>query len=74
MKSIRAFLIIPALVVVLPAQETPAKMTDAQAEAFARQAITVSDIAGQKAALERLRAHRFRTSKIKEREFVLYAQ
>jgi hypothetical protein len=60
--------------VILPAQETPAKMTDAQAEAFARQAITIQDPRGQKAALAKLRTHRFRTSKIKEREFVLYTQ
>jgi len=60
--------------VVLPAQETPAKMTDAQAEAFARQAILLQDPGGQKAALDKLRAHRFRSSKIPEREFVLYAQ
>jgi len=73
-KSIRALWIVPALMVVLPAQETPTKMTDAQAEAFARQAITLQDPVGQKAALAKLRSHRFRSSKIPEREFVLYAQ
>jgi len=73
-KSLRALLILPAMVVVLPAQETPAKMTDAQTEAFARQAITLQDAASQKRALARLRSHRFRTSRIPEREFVLYAQ
>jgi hypothetical protein len=72
--SIRAFLIIPALMVVLSAQETPTKMSDPQAEAFARQAIALQDPAGQRAALAKLRTHRFRASKIKEREFVLYAQ
>lgn len=49
-------------------------MTDAEAEAFARHALTIQDPVGQKAALTRLRAHRFKTSRIKEREFVLYAQ
>lgn len=74
MRSLRACLIIPALMVVLPAQETPLKMTDAQVEVFARQALTIQDPAGSRAALAKLKAHRFRTSKIKEREFVLYAQ
>jgi tetratricopeptide (TPR) repeat protein len=73
-KWIRAFVIIPALMVVLPAQEAPVKMTDAQIEAFARQAVTLQDPAGQKAALEKLRGYHFRTSRIKEREFTLYAQ
>ena len=54
----RAFLIVPALMVVLPPRKPPAKMTDAQAEAFARQAITLQDPAEQKAALARL-AHSF---------------
>ena len=74
MKSIRALVIVPALMVVLSAQETPARMTDAQIEAFARQAVTLKDPMGQRAALEKLRAYRFRTSRIKEREFTLYAQ
>lgn len=74
MRSLRAFMTIPALVVILPAQDTPAKMTDAQTEVFARQALALQNQADQEAALTKLRAHRFRTSLIKEREFVLYAQ
>ena len=74
MRSLRAFMTIPALVVILPAQDAPVKMTDAQTEAFARQALTLQGQPDQEAALEKLRAHRFRTSRIKEREFVLYAQ
>lgn len=74
MKSILACLLVPAMMVVLPAQETPVRMTDAQVEAFARQAITIQDPAGQRAALVKLRSHRFKKSRIKEREFVLYAQ
>jgi hypothetical protein len=69
-------MIIPALMVVLPAQEAASttKMTDAQVEAFARQALTLGDPAAQRAAAEKLRYYHFRSSKIKEREFVLYAQ
>ena len=77
MRPFSAFLILPALVTVLPAQETtaiqtqPEKMTDPQAEALARQAITLQDPVSQAAALAKLRAHRFKTSRIKERELVL---
>lgn len=74
MKPFHAFLWVPALVVSAQDAPTPAKMTDAQAEAFARQAITLQDPTSQKAALARLRAHRFKTSRIPQREFVLYAQ
>lgn len=79
MKPIPAFLIVPAVMMVLSAQEasSPAsqkKMTDAQAEAFARQAITLQNPADQKAALTILKGHRFKSSRIPEREFVLYAQ
>jgi hypothetical protein len=76
-RPLPAFLIIPAMMIVLPAQETSAsqkKMTDAQAEAFARQAITLQNAADQKAALAVLRGHRFKSIRIPEREFVLYAQ
>ncbi len=78
MKSVAALLVAPAVVFILPAQEAaapaPKKMTDAQAEAFARQAIAIQDPAGQRAALLKLRNHRFKTTRIPEREFVLYAQ
>lgn len=74
MKPFHAFLWIPALVVSAQDAPAPAKMTDAKAEAFAREAITLQDAASQRAALARLRAHRFKTSRIPQREFVLYAQ
>ncbi len=74
MKPFHAFLWVPALVVSAQDAPAPTKMTDAQAEAFARQVITLQDPASQKAALAKLRAHRFKTSRIPQREFVLYAQ
>ncbi|HNX31316.1 MAG TPA: hypothetical protein PKM35_06890 [Holophaga sp.] len=74
MTSLRGLLLVPAVVITLPAQDAPARMTDAEAEAFARQALSLQGRADQEAALRKLRAHHFRTSRIQEREFVLYAQ
>jgi hypothetical protein len=72
-----ALMIIPAVMIVLPAQETkpPAgKMTDADIEAFAKQALTLQDTVEQREALNKIQGYRFKSSRIKEREFVLYAE
>ena len=74
MKLFRTLLFLPAFVLALLAQAPSPKLTDGETEELARTAITLQDPAAQKAALAKLDAHRFRTSKIKEREFVLYAQ
>jgi hypothetical protein len=67
-------LLVPALLVVLPAQGAPAAMTDADAQALARKALGMSNPEETREALRRLRVHRFKSSLAKEREYVLYAQ
>jgi TolA-binding protein len=49
-------------------------MTDAQAAESAKVALGVEDPAAIKAALSRLKGHAFKSSKVPERELVLYAQ
>ena len=49
-------------------------MTDAQAAELARGALAAQDPASIRAVLDRLRRHAFRSSKVPEREMVLYAQ
>lgn len=74
----------------LPAQHTPepakagehqaaskparGRMTDAQAAELAKEALGADAPASIRAALTRLKAHTFKSSKIPERELVLYAQ
>ena len=61
----------------VPAQAgaTPdGRMTDPQAAELARGALAARDPASIRAVLERLRKHAFRSSKVPEREVVLYAQ
>ena len=74
MKRLRAALLLLVVMAALPAQDRPTPMTDAQVETFARQALVLQDPAAQRSAVEKLRAHRFRSLKTKEREYVLYAE
>lgn len=62
-----------------PAEPPPAglpqgRMTDAQAAELAKGALSAQDPASIRAVLARLRSHAFRSSKVPEREVVLYAQ
>jgi tetratricopeptide (TPR) repeat protein len=50
------------------------KMTDAQAADLAKESLAAENPASIKAALARLRGHTFKSSKVPERELVLYAQ
>lgn len=50
------------------------KMTDAQAAKLAQEALGAEDPVAIKAALIRLKGHPFKSSKVPERELVLYAQ
>ena len=52
----------------------PGAMTDAQAAQLAREALGANAPASMKLALGRLKAHSFKSSKVPERELVLYAQ
>ena len=68
--------VLPALVVLVgvPAQGAiPPKLTDATAEALAREALASPDGNFRRTAARRLQAHAFQRSKAKEREFVIYA-
>lgn len=49
-------------------------MTDAQAAELAKEALGAENAASIKAALARLKSHSFKSSKVPERELVLYAQ
>ena len=51
-----------------------ARMTDAQAAQLAKESLGAEDPASMKAALVRLKGHTFKSSKVPERELVLYAQ
>lgn len=51
-----------------------ARLTDAQAAELAKQALGAEDPASIRAALTRLKGHTFKSSRIPERELVLYAQ
>lgn len=51
-----------------------ARMTDAQASDVAKAALGAEDPASVRAALTRLKGHTFKSSKVPERELVLYAQ
>jgi len=66
--------LVPALVFAFPAQGATPVLTDAQTEALARKALATSDPEEKRAALAALKAHHFKSSLAKEREFVLYAQ
>jgi len=61
-----------------PEQRTPAKastrMTDAEIAELARQALGAEDPTSIKATLARLKGHAFKSSKVPERELVLYVQ
>jgi TolA-binding protein len=62
-----------ALIQVLSAAE-PGKLTDAQVEALAREALQATDPQAQTEALKRLQIHHFKSSLAKEREVALYAE
>jgi len=66
----------PALVLALalPAAEGPAKLSDAQVEMVAREALASASPEVQASALKQLRAHHFKATGAKERELALYAQ
>ncbi len=49
-------------------------LTDAQAEELAKQALGAQNAASIRATLNRLKGHSFKSSKVPERELVLYAQ
>jgi len=71
-----AFLL-PALVLHLSAEEAkPASKTaqDEEMEALARKAMSAQDSTFQKAALQTLRKHRFRSTRAPQREYALFAQ
>ena len=53
---------------------TSTRLTDAQAAELAKQALAAQDPASIRATLSRLRDHSFKSSKVPERELVLYAQ
>lgn len=50
------------------------RLTDAQAAELAKQALGAEDPVSIRATLNRLKAHAFKSSKVPERELVLYAQ
>ncbi len=56
------------------AQASDARLTDAQAAKVAQDALGADDPVLIKAALLRLKAHTFKSSRVPERELVLYAQ
>ncbi len=58
----------------LPAVPAYGRITDAQAAALAREAVTDTDPASIRAVLTRLRAHSFRSPSAPEREVVLYVE
>ena len=55
-------------------RDSGARLTDAQASDLAKEALGAEDPASIKAALTRLKGHTFKSSKVPERELVLYAQ
>jgi TolA-binding protein len=55
-------------------KESGTRMTDAQASELAKEALGAEDPASIRAALTRLKGHAFKSSKVPERELVLYAQ
>jgi len=58
-----------------PSAKAPTgRMTDAEVAELAKGALTAENPASIRAALSRLKAHSFKTSKAPERELVLYAQ
>jgi len=67
-------LLLPAIVLVAQAAEAPKPPSDAQVEAIARKALASTDSIERRSALQIIKAHHFKSSLIKEREFVLYAQ
>lgn len=74
-----AFLLGGAPVLAGPAEPSRAgrpqgRMTDAQAAELARGALSAQDPASIRPVLQRLRNHVFRSSRVPEREVVLYAQ
>jgi len=56
------------------AKASPGRMTDAEAAELAKGALNAENPTSIRAALTRLRAHTFKSSKVPERELVLYAQ
>jgi TolA-binding protein len=57
-----------------PTKAAESRMTDAQAAKLAQEALRAEDPVLIKAALIRLKGHAFKSSKVPERELVLYAQ
>ena len=57
-----------------PTKAKPGTMTDAQAAQLAREALGANTSGAMHLALSRLKAHTFKSSKVPERELVLYAQ
>jgi hypothetical protein len=72
------YLIPPALMLILAlpaaAEGTETRLTDAQAEALAKEALAATDAKTQAGLLKRLKAHHFKSSQAKERELLLFAQ
>lgn len=65
---------VPGTAQARPTQAAPARMTDAQAADLAKEALRAEDPASIRAALARLKRHTFKSSRVPERELVLYAQ
>ncbi|MBK9795959.1 MAG: hypothetical protein IPP58_05600 [Holophagaceae bacterium] len=57
-----------------PPKPASTRLTDAQAAELAKQALGAQDAASIRATLNRLKGHSFKSSKVPERELVLYAQ
>jgi len=57
-----------------PSRSATGRMTDAQAAELAKEALAAENPASIKAMLARLKGHSFRSSKVPQRELVLYAQ
>ncbi len=57
-----------------PTKAKPGTMSDAQAAQLAREALGANTSGAMHLALSRLKAHTFKSSKVPERELVLYAQ
>jgi len=76
-RGLGAALLLPALVLQLPAEEakqTSKTAQDEAMEALARKAMASEDPAVQKEALQSLRTHRFRSTRAPQREYALFAQ
>ena len=66
--------LVPALLLLQPLAATEGKVTDAQLEALAQDALLATDPKVQSEALKQLQVHHFKSSLAKEREVALYVE